>query len=803
MNLNGKTVLVFLEEDNTQRAYFRIRPLLTQEGSVDKTAVEQFPDEGFLRIVPDKNEQHTFKERMRTLAPICLLNLAEMNPEVQKIRTNKNYSPAKGEKNQFIVYSDAVKPLENQYYQVVSENQLSSSLTPLVYTRSGANIQGPFYRENGTAAGDLVKLPPDSPNIFNVTLPDGKELLFYCAVSGNEAPQEHPESADVKAPAQEAEEVPVPAQSEKAFPAGVSNEPPAPAPAPAAPVSIWKQQVDALISGKPVPAAPNPAEAPTAPEPAPAAPPAARKAPQERAGVHADAAQKKNLKPDSAPGTALDKIQALNGSLKIRSSSFREERSALPLQPDMDTRPIGGTKLYKPALERKNATRTRNDLTEAVDQLRNISRYESRAEAPGAVINDPARMGSVPNPVEQFRFILKRVWSLPDTHRQVADTILATSGMRQSLSRILTEGKSNLTIRAMQSQLQDLEAERLMTLMQLDDAKGSLQKLKEEVRKELVSQKESGIALLERQAQEKEALVSRLEARQDALCASREEALEAARSFPWQHTLSAPAALENSADRKALAARLSDALTRAGFTADEDTALILLTLLALCPGTLGICSASHADSLHAFNTIADALGASKARVHARLEFEHPLRIEEGGDGFLFSYDTAPLLMDYPGLIHVIGGEEDDVYLNNITDQSQDRYTQNPWPVFWIDADPERFSEALPPQSAVSVSLIRERMLVSDGELDEATRQLMSLLRATLSNAGAPLPLNVATRMKRFILSLKDSLSTGIAGAIDWAFMCFIVPHIRYNGIDPQVLLPYVGAMPHTFRELEK
>ena len=40
MNLTGKTVLVFLEEDNTQRAYFRIRPLLSEEGPLDKLSME-------------------------------------------------------------------------------------------------------------------------------------------------------------------------------------------------------------------------------------------------------------------------------------------------------------------------------------------------------------------------------------------------------------------------------------------------------------------------------------------------------------------------------------------------------------------------------------------------------------------------------------------------------------------------------------------------------------------------------------------------------------------------------------------
>ena len=805
MNLTGKTVLVFLEEDNTQRAYFRIRPLLSEEGPLDKLSMEQFPDEGFLRIVPDKNEQHTFKERMRTLAPICVLNLAGLNPDVQKIRSNKNYAPAKGEKNQFIVYSDAVRALESQYYQVVSEAQLSTALTPLAYTRSGANIQGPFIRETGVLSGEMTKLPPDTPNIFNVTLPDGKELLFYCPL---------PKASLQEAPAQAVQAGPQPeesasaAQPQKAEKAqsGTGGMPSSPSAATQAQpaVSPWKQQVDAMISGKPFPAppaaVPDPAAFPA--EPAPAAPESGKPSP-DRLPTQIGPAPGKNPKPETAPGTAIDRIQALNGTLRIRSATLRDGRSSLPIQPEADSRPVGGTKLYKPSIDRKNTPRTRNDLTETVDQIRNVSKYESRSEAPGAVISDPAQMGSVPNPVEQFRYILKRVWSLPDTHRQVADTILATSGMRQSLSRILTEGKSNLTIRAMQSQLQELEAERLMTLMQLDDAKKSKQQLKNEIAAELEKDKTSRLQLLETELKDKEQALSGLQQRQEALAAGRDEALKVLRSFPWQHTLAAPAASAAETDVKALAGRLAGALASAGFASDEDTALILLALLALCPGTLGICSATVSDARHAFGAIAAALGANAARIHTAMEFDHPIRVEEGGDGYALSFDTAPLQMDYPGLIHMVGGEADDVYLNKITDTVQDRYTADPWPVFWIEPDPKACAAHIAPQPPVSAALVRKLLLPAGEELDSVTEQLLLQLRLTMHNAGSPLPIATAARMRDFILALKDRLSGGIASAIDWAFMCFVVPHIRYNGLDPQILLPDVGAMPHTFRELGK
>ena len=54
MDFNGRIVLSYVEEDNIQRAYFRIRPLLTAEGAVTQADIDALPDEGYLRIVPDK-----------------------------------------------------------------------------------------------------------------------------------------------------------------------------------------------------------------------------------------------------------------------------------------------------------------------------------------------------------------------------------------------------------------------------------------------------------------------------------------------------------------------------------------------------------------------------------------------------------------------------------------------------------------------------------------------------------------------------------------------------------------------------
>lgn len=186
MDFSRQTVLCFIEEDNVQRAYFRIRPLLTVNGPVSAEDIQKLPDEGYMRIVPDKNEQHTFKERMRSLGSLCVLDLSGIPPEVSKIRSNKNYLPQKGEVNQFIVYSDAVQPVPADLFceiitaEADDKEKIAQAKTVMCYLRSGGNIFGPVNSRTAVAQDGAGKLAPDNRNIHAVTMPDNSEKLFYC-----------------------------------------------------------------------------------------------------------------------------------------------------------------------------------------------------------------------------------------------------------------------------------------------------------------------------------------------------------------------------------------------------------------------------------------------------------------------------------------------------------------------------------------------------------------------------------------------------------------------------------------------
>ena len=119
--LPGKLCIGILEEDNPLKAYFRLKPLLMEkEGRyIPYDGLEKYPEDGCIRIVPDKNESSHFKARMRRMGLYCVLDLRDHADENDKIRPNKNYKADEMERNAYIVYSDVVRePAENMIYEI-------------------------------------------------------------------------------------------------------------------------------------------------------------------------------------------------------------------------------------------------------------------------------------------------------------------------------------------------------------------------------------------------------------------------------------------------------------------------------------------------------------------------------------------------------------------------------------------------------------------------------------------------------------------------------------------------------------
>lgn len=124
MSLPGKLCIGILEEDNPLKSYFRFKPLLVEEdGKYVPFEDEQvYPEDGCIRIVPDKNESSHFKARMRRIGLFSVVDLTAHPNENDKIRPNKNYNGDAGEQNANIIYSDVVRePAADMIFEIISE----------------------------------------------------------------------------------------------------------------------------------------------------------------------------------------------------------------------------------------------------------------------------------------------------------------------------------------------------------------------------------------------------------------------------------------------------------------------------------------------------------------------------------------------------------------------------------------------------------------------------------------------------------------------------------------------------------
>lgn len=170
--LPGKLCIGILEEDNPLKSYFRLKPLLVEEEGkyVIFDGMGVYPEEGCIRIVPDKNESSHFKARMRRMGRYCVLDLREHAGENDKIRPNKNYRGDETERNTHIVYSDVVRePAENMIFEIVSTD-----------TQEGEWIgEAPgterLLRENETGTWRYTPAAEDGSAAW--IAPDGEALL--------------------------------------------------------------------------------------------------------------------------------------------------------------------------------------------------------------------------------------------------------------------------------------------------------------------------------------------------------------------------------------------------------------------------------------------------------------------------------------------------------------------------------------------------------------------------------------------------------------------------------------------------
>lgn len=671
MDFSGNLMLAFLEEDNTQRGLFHVRPLLAESGPIPQDTINAYQDTGFIRIVPDKNEQYTFKERMRTLGDMCLINLKDFAEDANKIRPNRNYAPSRGESHQFIIYSNAVQQLpEDLVFEVVAgkpDAPVALCKTPCCYLREGGRIEGPYNTADGSVCGALSALRPDSGRLFSIQLPDGQEKLFY-----------------------------------------------------------W-----------PIP--------PMVPEVEP---------------------------------SAKEKIQMMDEALPELDNVIREE-TAFRLPPPKTPSKLTGTPIFKVAAKKQAPKRAHNALNAIVDRMTR----EFPLEAPGAEMQDPSQLHKVDSPVDMFKRSLDALWHNPDAQHQAVEYLMTMPSAATLLSQTVTHSENNMVAAVMNGQLQDLEAERLSLIMQLDQLKDSKEQLMKEALDSAQQKSKTALDELEQKTSATQQALEALQGQQQALLAERQGLIDELEKLGGPARL-LTSQLGTDVPYQELAMRLQKHLADAGFDVSMNDARHLMLLVALCP-QVQLNTGAVCDSVLAARALSKAFGADMVTA---LDDENIIYLP-GGDSAAFA-----LLMR---------GQRDDAGYRGLIVSSGlqpagKAFLASPWPVCTLKAGKAKAPKETAREQPVSLTSLHSQLsALAAKELPEAALQLMADTEDAVKKQGTPLPLCMRNLALTYIQYASGLMEGGIATAVDYAAASILLPHAKFFQKDLKMVEPLLHSLPMT------
>ena len=578
MPLPGKFCFGILEEDNPLKSYFRFKPLLLEnEGTFEPFAdAESYPEEGCIRIVPDKNESSHFKARMRRTGRYAVVDLRNHPGENDKIRPNKNYRGDGVEQNANIIYSDVVRePAPASVMEVITldipADSAQMALTiPLpatqhVLVRGTDGALNPHIwvceaMENIEGGVSLTRseISPTLEKAQYFDIPGFREETLHFALVAPgltlfEIPAEEEPEAMAEAPAAEVPAAAEPAAAEAAPAESVRPVAPAEQPAPV----------------KPEPPKPAKAEAP-----------------------------KPEAKPEPARPTRI-------------APRMSPQDQALLMQTGLNPR------------------RGRS-LQEVIEDKWRRSRMDQLGHPiPGEATGHP-----VVSPIERALFAVREAWSLPEARNGLISALSGVDGFYAAQA----ESAAAAADSALARELNDLEAQRLMLLDEISTLKagrdGTKEELLKEIRKNNAALLEEGEKLLASQRAE----LDRLQKQMDEAVRAKESAEEVLEKMTLEdfekrlrdYALVSHAAdlvwkLKNPAEKKPEAAAVKTCapnaveliaavrsfFEKAGHPLTNDEAVNLLACVALSPVTL-ISGPTGSGKSSTAALLAAALGINKA-----------------------------------------------------------------------------------------------------------------------------------------------------------------------------------------------
>lgn len=785
-DINGTVTLAYVEEDNKQRVIFRVVPLCTREGVSFHDASEDFPDEGSLRIVPDKREQSTFKERMRDISGLCAIHLVNDGAkELIKVRQNRNYAPDAGEKNKLAIYSDVVCEFaEDGCFEVVQPGQdASGALTRKVIIQKDKVLYGPVLKEEA-ASVSLDSLHPFGndrfllQNIQNDLL--GSRMIYW----DPEAIINWRQRRNAMRRKERAEE---------------------------------KAELDAAMLTASAPAVEE-----TQPDTKPQQTVVREKTVEPRKRAEKNEKAEKKETPDKTEKTEKDRVTE-NTALPIGTKlDILDQQLTFDQQISRLDQGIGSTANRltmdeTPSEEEEPEIISHFNGTPLVPSAKPITKSAARPESMHHVVEQQLFQNNegenrsiyrmVENPIDSLNRCLDYVWQNADMRSQAIEKLSENETfMRDMLQIFRRRGLNTQASAAAQEQLAEIEAERLSLLMQLDSAKQNAKQYREEAIASLSQKLRAESEKLKNEIQSLEKTKKKLTDETQVL--SQQNARQTIDFFSQNMQCMSGAGEERIMlspvigchyEASELAEKLRIHMNESGYGINEDDAMGLLIYFSV-NDTLCLCAATEADAARFAQVMLESFGLQSV----------------SGTILPESYVEVVSILPEDGqrtptvTIQSLGTESMSIYghktLYLATSHQIENYSTAGLPAHPIVHVPTAIKRAFGRvedfQAVQPASLSSFMDIRSDTHpmLSEADKWFAEL-KARIEKEEFAVPRATLIDMRRFIEVATRKVRGGFLAAADSAVCHWLVPAIRLGQIKPEHFASIVAGLPRAMRLL--
>ena len=785
-DINGTVTLAYVEEDNKQRVIFRVVPLCTREGVSFHDASEDFPDEGSLRIVPDKREQSTFKERMRDISGLCAIHLVNDGAkELIKVRQNRNYAPDAGEKNKLAIYSDVVCEFaEDGCFEVVQPGQdASGALTRKVIIQKDKVLYGPVLKEEA-ASVSLDSLHPFGndrfllQNIQNDLL--GSRMIYW----DPEAIINWRQRRNAMRRKERAEE---------------------------------KAELDAAMLTASAPAVEE-----TQPDTKPQQTVVREKTVEPRKRTEKNEKAEKKETPDKTEKSEKDRVTE-NTALPIGTKlDILDQQLTFDQQISRLDQGIGSTANRltmdeTPSEEEEPEIISHFNGTPLVPSAKPITKSAARPESMHHVVEQQLFQNNegenrsiyrmVENPIDSLNRCLDYVWQNADMRSQAIEKLSENETfMRDMLQIFRRRGLNTQASAAAQEQLAEIEAERLSLLMQLDSAKQNAKQYREEAIASLSQKLRAESEKLKNEIQSLEKTKKKLTDETQVL--SQQNARQTIDFFSQNMQCMSGAGEERIMlspvigchyEASELAEKLRVHMNESGYGINEDDAMGLLIYFSV-NDTLCLCAATEADAARFAQVMLESFGLQSV----------------SGTILPESYVEVVSILPEDGqrtptvTIQSLGTESMSIYghktLYLATSHQIENYSTAGLPAHPIVHVPTAIKRAFGRvedfQAVQPASLSSFMDIRSDTHpmLSEADKWFAEL-KARIEKEEFAVPRATLIDMRRFIEVATRKVRGGFLAAADSAVCHWLVPAIRLGQIKPEHFASIVAGLPRAMRLL--